>query len=99
RDDLVTGVQTCALPILIDQQLYQFSPEDQETLEAASVAGMDFSAATVADALEQDDEEIERRCAVLARQGQFLRPAGTAEWPDGKIGRASCREREDGWAG
>jgi DNA-binding winged helix-turn-helix (wHTH) protein/predicted ATPase/type II secretory pathway predicted ATPase ExeA len=70
---------------LIDQQLYQFSPEDQETLEAASVVGVEFSTAAVAAALEQDEEGVERRCAVLARQGQFLRSAGTAEWPDGTV--------------
>ena len=40
---------------LIEKQLAQLAPEEQQVLEAASVAGMDFSAAALAAGLAQDD--------------------------------------------
>src|SRR5262249_43295597 len=35
--------------------------------------------------LEQEIEEVEKRCAGLAAKGQFVRAAGVEEWPDGTI--------------
>ena len=67
----------------IEQLLGRLSPEEQQMLEAASVAGVDFSAATVAAGLEEPMEGVEKRCAGLARREQFLRLRGTEEWPDG----------------
>jgi DNA-binding SARP family transcriptional activator/pimeloyl-ACP methyl ester carboxylesterase/predicted ATPase len=67
---------------LIELQLQQLSGEDRALLEAASVAGVEFAAALLADA-DQADEEIEARCAALARQGRFLRAGEAIEWPDG----------------
>jgi len=54
-------------------------------LEAASVAGREFAVAAVAASLERDVEEVEVRCAALARQRQFVRACGTDEWVDGTI--------------
>jgi DNA-binding SARP family transcriptional activator len=70
---------------LIEQTLLELVRDDQELLEAASVAGRTFSAATVAAAIEKDDAEIELRCAALARAKRFLDPAGEERWPDGTV--------------
>ena len=58
---------------MIQEKLEVLSLEDQQLLEAASVAGMDFSAAVVASVLEDDVVEVERRAQTLVHQGQFLR--------------------------
>src|SRR5262249_25721245 len=58
---------------LIEQQLERLSPEDRRVLEAASVAGAEFSAAAVAAGVEAEVERVEDHCEQLARRGQFLR--------------------------
>ncbi|MEM7354661.1 MAG: hypothetical protein AAF657_27885, partial [Acidobacteriota bacterium] len=58
---------------MIQEKLETLSDEDQRLLEAASVAGMDFSAAVVAEAVEGDVVEVERCYSHLVRRGQFLR--------------------------
>jgi DNA-binding winged helix-turn-helix (wHTH) protein/predicted ATPase len=73
------------LRTMIEQQFEQLSPEDQRVLEVASVAGMEFSASTVAAGVETPFEEIEQRCEELARHQHFLKPCGTIEWPDGTV--------------
>ena len=80
----LTGVPG-SLRQLIEQQLERLGPADQEVLEAASVAGGEFSAAVVAAAVDRDEDETEARCAALARQGRFLHTRGVAEWPDSTI--------------
>ncbi len=66
----------------IEQQLEGLSLEDQQVLEAASVAGVEFSVAAVAAGLEAAVGLAEERCMVLARRQQFLEASGTAAWPD-----------------
>jgi predicted ATPase len=70
---------------LIVHHAEQLTAEDQDVLTAASAAGIEFSAATVAAGLGQSNDEIEMQCAHLAQRGQFLQAAGTAEWPDGTV--------------
>src|SRR5215813_5273983 len=70
---------------LIEQQLGQVSPEDQRVLEAASVAGVEFSAAAVAAGVNSEASDVEDRCAALARREQFLQARGTVVWPDGTV--------------
>jgi DNA-binding winged helix-turn-helix (wHTH) protein/predicted ATPase len=70
---------------LIEQHLERLSAEDHHLLEAASVAGMEFSVAAVAGGVEAAVDGVEARCAALERRGQFLQARGTAEWPDGTI--------------
>ncbi|MBI3303507.1 MAG: AAA family ATPase, partial [Deltaproteobacteria bacterium] len=70
---------------LIARQGARLLPAEQQTLEAASLAGMEFSAAAAAAVLEADVVEVEERCADLASRQQFLRPAGISEWPDGTV--------------
>lgn len=67
---------------LLTSQRVRLQPQTQQVLEAASVAGMEFSAAEVAAALETAVAVVEEQCARLAEQQQFLRPAGISEWPD-----------------
>jgi predicted ATPase len=69
----------------IEQQVERLDPVDQALLETASVAGMVFSAATVAAGMEISVLEAEQRCAALARQHQLVQAYGTAAWPDGTL--------------
>jgi len=64
-----------ALRRLIEQQARRLAADDRCLLEAASVAGFEFSAAAVAAGLDRDQSEVEARCAELARLGRFLSPS------------------------
>ena len=68
---------------VLARQRERLTPEAQQVLQAASLAGLEFSAATVAAALEAKVIQVEEHCGRLAEQQQFLRPAGMSEWPDG----------------
>jgi DNA-binding winged helix-turn-helix (wHTH) protein/predicted ATPase len=78
------GVPESLRQMLI-QQLERLSVEEQRVLEAASVAGVEFSAAAVAAGLEIGVVEAESRCEDLARRQQWLRSIGIDEWPDGTV--------------
>jgi hypothetical protein len=67
----------------IELQIDRLPLEDQRVLEAASAAGMNFSAVAVAAALQSDTNEVEERLDGLAEQGQLLDPAGFSEFPSG----------------
>jgi len=66
-------------------QLDRLSPDEQRLLEAAAVAGAEFSAAAAAAALDRDVLEVEDACADLARRQQFLTFSGVATWPDATV--------------
>jgi DNA-binding winged helix-turn-helix (wHTH) protein/predicted ATPase len=68
---------------LIERQIARVPADVQPLLEAASVAGMEFSAEVVASALDTSAERIEQHCDDLVRQELFLRRTGVDEWPDG----------------
>jgi DNA-binding winged helix-turn-helix (wHTH) protein/tetratricopeptide (TPR) repeat protein len=70
---------------MIEKQIELLSDEQQEVLEGASIAGVEFSAATVAAALDADVVETEESCQELARRQHFLVNKGTEEWPDGTV--------------
>jgi predicted ATPase/DNA-binding winged helix-turn-helix (wHTH) protein len=70
---------------MIGHQLERVRPEDRRLLEAASAAGSEFSAATVAAAEEIGLEEAERACASMAERDAFLTPLGSDAWPDGTV--------------
>ncbi|MGH7962030.1 MAG: AAA family ATPase [Candidatus Binatia bacterium] len=72
----------------IEQQVEHLRPEERQLLEAASVAGVEWSAAALAAGLEERVETTEQRCVELARRGQFLRVSESEEWPDGTV--AGC---------
>jgi DNA-binding winged helix-turn-helix (wHTH) protein/predicted ATPase len=83
-DELAQGVPE-GLRQMLAQQFERLSLEEQLVLEAASVAGVEFSAATVAAGLDSDVVEAETRCEGLARRQQWLRAIGSDEWPDGTV--------------
>jgi predicted ATPase/predicted Ser/Thr protein kinase len=70
---------------VIEKQIERLGREEQRVLEAASVAGAEFSALVVAAGLEEDVVWVEERCEELQRRQQFLRAAGTVELPDGRV--------------
>jgi predicted ATPase len=69
---------------LVEKQVEGLAPDEQAVLMAASVVGVEFSAAGVV-AAGIDPLQEEPRCEALARRGQFLRRIGIAEWPDGTV--------------
>lgn len=83
RDELLVVPESVRL--LIEQQLERLPADDRALLEAASLVGTEFSAAAAAAAAERATADVEERCALLARAGRFLLPAGTAAWPDGTV--------------
>jgi predicted ATPase len=70
---------------MIQQNVERLNPNVPAVLEAATVAGTEFSAVAVATALERPITEIEACCAGLARQQQLIQSVGTGEWPDGTL--------------
>ena len=70
---------------MIERNLERLKPEEQAVLEAASVAGAEFSAAAVAAALERPQNEIEACCARLSRHEQFFVEKNAIAWPDGTV--------------
>lgn len=69
----------------IDRQIERLAPLAVRLLETASVAGADFSTATVAGTSGLSIDEVDSVCNELSRGRQFLCAAGTEEWPDGTI--------------
>src|SRR5262245_48225920 len=69
---------------MVDKQIERLTPDEQEVLALASVAGREFSAASAIPEL-MGPNNAEALCDGLARRGQFLRAAGVAEWPDGTV--------------
>ena len=70
---------------LIEARIVRLSPEEQQALEGASVAGVAFATAVGAVATDLDEEAFEALCARLARRQQSVRTAGTQRFPDGSI--------------
>ena len=70
---------------LVHDDIDRLSDTDRRLVEAAAVAGVDFSAAAVAAALETDIATIEDRCTRLAEQGRLLRGRPATTWPDGTV--------------
>ena len=70
---------------MIERQLEHLSLEKQRTLEAASVAGVEFSTLALAAGLEEDPYQVEERCLELARQRQYIQDCGVHELPNGDV--------------
>jgi predicted ATPase len=70
---------------LILKEVEGLRPEEQRVLEAASVAGLYFTAAAVAAADQSAEERIEAVCDGLVRQQRLIEACGTEEWPDGTL--------------
>lgn len=70
--------------LLLERQSASLTPEEQHLLSAASVIGLEFSAAAVAAIIDSDVVAVEEQCEKLVRRRQFLQSAGASEWPNGK---------------
>jgi predicted ATPase len=71
---------------MIEKQVDRLDAEELRTLEAASVAGAEFSILAVVAGLGEDRATIEARCHELARQHQFIQDRGFQELPNGEAG-------------
>jgi tetratricopeptide (TPR) repeat protein len=94
RDDcweLAVGIEKVQVGVpdsikhMIDKQIDHLDVEEQRTLEAASIAGAEFSIAAVAGGLEEDASAVEDRCHKLAREHQFIRECGVVEASQGVV--------------
>jgi DNA-binding winged helix-turn-helix (wHTH) protein/predicted ATPase len=70
---------------MIEKQVDQLGDENQQTLEAASVAGVEFSALALAAALEEDLDVVQSRCDELAGRRQYIQDCGIQELPNGEV--------------
>ena len=69
---------------MIEMQLDHLDADQQRTLEAASVAGAEFSSLAVVAGLGEDQAVVEARCDQLARRHQFIQDCGVQELPNGE---------------
>jgi DNA-binding winged helix-turn-helix (wHTH) protein/predicted ATPase len=74
-----------SLQSLISRHLDALPEATKEVLEAASVVGLEFSAAALAGALQLDTDEIDRQCELLAVDYQFIESRDVRAWPDGTL--------------
>lgn len=72
---------------MLERRVDALDGPDRETLVAASAVGVEFATEAVCAGLagRRSAEEVEECCSRLARESPLLRPAGTAEWPDGTV--------------
>jgi predicted ATPase len=68
---------------LLVRRLEDLPTEERRVLEAASVAGEQFTVAAVAAGAQCPVEDVEARCEELAARRQFFEDIGLREWPDG----------------
>ena len=67
---------------LIETRIQRLAPLERRLLETASIAGMEFGAATSAPAAELDAHAFEDHCEDLARRGAFIHRAEMDLLPD-----------------
>ena len=70
---------------MIETQVGHLDQEEQRTLEAASVAGAEFSSPALRAALGEDQAAVETRCYELARRHQFIQDVGVQVLPNGEV--------------
>jgi adenylate cyclase len=83
-EDIALGVPE-SLRQMIDAQIARLRPEEQRTLEVASVAGAVFTSSVCAVAAHQEAEHFEALCETLARRQHIVRAAGPHQLPDGSL--------------
>jgi predicted ATPase len=62
-----------SLRYMLERQIDELNADERTLLEAASIAGMEFSPAAVAAGLATNLEETEQRCEDLSRKHQYVR--------------------------
>lgn len=70
---------------IIQKQVEQLTPKEQELLTAASVIGHSFSTAVLATSLDGKWAEIDEACDSLSRRHLLLTRGGLLDLPDGQI--------------
>ena len=70
---------------MIERHVEHLDAETQRTLEAASVAGVEFSTPALAAGLEEEPSVVEARLNELARQRQYIQECGMQELPNGDV--------------
>ena len=70
---------------MIEAQINNLSDEQRHALDAASVAGVAFSARVCAAAADVDQEDFEDFCEELSRRHHIVRSAGSESLPDGTV--------------
>ncbi|TPQ30999.1 transcriptional regulator [Bradyrhizobium guangdongense] len=68
---------------MITHEIGRLTEDERRLVDAASVAGLEFSASLVAAGLSRDAIETERQLEALARKDHLLVRSGAGEWPDG----------------
>ena len=87
--DSVIGSVPNSVRQMIEKQFERLDADAQRVLEVASVAGFEFSAASLAAGLDSEDiDSAEEACVALARRAQFLQARGSRRWPDGTVAAA-----------
>jgi predicted ATPase len=81
----LTGLVPDTLQRLIMRQMEGLSPEEQQLLGVASVAGMTFTAVEVSGVVGRTPEDVEATYDTLATREQFIAVDGIVEWPDGTV--------------
>jgi predicted ATPase len=84
-DKVVVGVPD-SIKQMIEKQVDHLDLKQQRTLEAASVAGAEFSTLAVAAGMGEDRTAVEARCDEIARQRQFIQDCGVQMLPNGEAG-------------
>ncbi len=74
-----------SLRLMVEKQLERLTMEEQQALEVASVAGDEFSAATLVVGDDTQVEQMEECCEGLAARGQFVRFRSMATLPNGSV--------------
>jgi DNA-binding winged helix-turn-helix (wHTH) protein/predicted ATPase len=69
---------------MIEKHLDHLDSRQQRTLEAASVAGAEFSVLAVVAGLAEERVSVEACCDELARRHQFIQDCGVHELPNGE---------------
>jgi DNA-binding winged helix-turn-helix (wHTH) protein/tetratricopeptide (TPR) repeat protein len=86
--EVVAAIETelpAGLRHLILEEVEGLRPEEQDVLEAASVAGPTFTAAEVAAVEKREEKRVEAVCEGLVRQQRLIEARGIEEWPDGTL--------------
>ncbi|HSB28369.1 MAG TPA: AAA family ATPase [Pyrinomonadaceae bacterium] len=89
--DLVVDIEDVELGVpdnirqMIEKQVDHLGEVMQRTLEAASVAGIEFSTPALVAGLNEDPNEVEARCYELARQRHYIQDCGVQELPNGEV--------------
>ena len=81
----LAGIVPEGLRQLALRQLDRLDPAERRVLDAASVAGFEFTVATAAAAGDLAAAAVEDVCARLAARTELVSATGVATWPDGTV--------------